>query len=454
MKKSGKRLGRRELKRRIRAIVLSSVMTVTMAFSNMAGLYPAVVQADTAEETAFKRYFGNSPQSGVGNDFWIPNTSIDLSNETSNLKKPNGNYHCQSTSDTTIDLAGHTMDITPGGWSFFYVNGSTLTIKDTGNGGKIIGNLYTQDNGIIEILGGTVSQVTIGRSGSKVVLNGGHIGTLEVNNGTIFEHVNGTIGTIDNHNSNYRAVNFNPGEGSGLMSARLVTGNSYDLLPCTFTPPANKVFDKWSVQGSLKNAGETITLGVNDFSTTITATWKDAPASQSQQASQPQQTPTTTSGSSSSSYSSYDDDDDDYEAPAATDTNAALVNTNGTVATPDIALPTYTGRYQPTLTNNTGENPRAGLLTASGQAVFTFKTTSGEDDSFDHFQGAQMDGVVLSPWEYNVTRGSTIITLTKEYIDSLDGGTHTLTMIFDDETVTVPFTKAGLLKSSPKMGED
>ncbi len=46
MKKSGKRLGRRELKRRIRAIVLSSVMTVTMAFSNMAGLYPAVVHAD------------------------------------------------------------------------------------------------------------------------------------------------------------------------------------------------------------------------------------------------------------------------------------------------------------------------------------------------------------------------------------------------------------------------
>ena len=65
-----------------------------------------------------------------------------------------------------------------------------------------------------------------------------------------------------------------------------------------------------------------------------------------------------------------------------------------------------------------------------------------------------MDGTALSPWEYSVTRGSTIITLTKEVMNSLDDGTHTLTMIFDDEVVRVPFTKAGLSKSSPKMGED
>ncbi len=440
MKKSGKRLGRRELKRRIRAIVLSSVMTVTMAFSNMAGLYPAVVHAD---DITFLTYFK------IESGYYVPNfgegiNEIALAND---ITKPSTGNHCQSTNNKTINLAGHTMDITPGGWSTFYVNSSKLTINGSG---RIEGQLFVKKEastaaGSVEINGGSIKSISIGNNCS-VTLNSGHIDELTLYIDSDFEHVNGTIGEIDNGNSsNYSVVSFASGGGTGNMGKTAGKKDGYTLPACKFTAPANKEFAGWSVGSEVKQAGQTVTL-TGDI--TITATWKDAPASQ------PQQIPVTTSGSSSSSYSSYDDDDDDYEAPAATDTNAALVNANGTVATPDIALPTYTGRYQPTLTNNTGENPRAGLLTASGQAVFTFKTTSGEDDSFDHFQGAQMDGVTLSSWEYDVTRGSTIITLTKDVINSLDDGAHTLTMIFDDEVVTVPFTKAGLSKSSPKMGED
>ncbi len=459
MRRYGKRLGRKELKKRIRGLVLSGAMTIAMAFSNMAGLIPATVQATTP----FDNYFvvGYSPFHG----YYPINSRVDLQSdiEASQFGSYPGVFYGTSGSlaDMEIRLNGHKMDFHTD--RFIYVQYATLNIYDSGSGEIISQCLKAQDTGKIVVNGGKINKISIGgfTGMSELELKGGHIEELSVSHTSNYSYSGGTIGRITEvGNSNFTGINFAPDNGTSEKNAVLVTaGDPYDLPNCTFTAPANKEFAGWNVDGEIKQEGTSITpTGDTNGLVTITATWRDrATTSQTNTPTQQTQTQTQTQPASTSGGSSYSydyDDDDDY-SPSTTDESTTVTNNLGTVATRDIALPEYTGRYKPTLTNNTGENPRAGLLTVSGQAVFTFKTTSGDDDSFDHFQGAQMDGMVLTQGsQYDVTRGSTIITLTKEYISSLDEGTHTLTMIFDDETLTVPFTKAGLLKSSPKMGED
>ena len=75
-------------------------------------------------------------------------------------------------------------------------------------------------------------------------------------------------------------VTFAANGGNGNMDATQVDKNSnYKLPECTFTPPADKVFDKWSVViGSAqvvdKNPGDEIVASDN---VTVTAKWKAKP---------------------------------------------------------------------------------------------------------------------------------------------------------------------------------
>ena len=81
----------------------------------------------------------------------------------------------------------------------------------------------------------------------------------------------------------YITVNLAAGEGSGTMEPIIVknTYGYYELTApeCTFTPPANKVFDKWqfSKDDSYLNPGDTKTIWSSANGSTLTAIWKDAP---------------------------------------------------------------------------------------------------------------------------------------------------------------------------------
>jgi len=67
-------------------------------------------------------------------------------------------------------------------------------------------------------------------------------------------------------------VNFDANGGTGTMaSANKVSGN-YTLPPNGFTPPANKQFKCWSVNGNEKNPFESISVTAN---VTVKAIWKD-----------------------------------------------------------------------------------------------------------------------------------------------------------------------------------
>ena len=75
-------------------------------------------------------------------------------------------------------------------------------------------------------------------------------------------------------------INFNANSGTGDMAAVEVNkGANYRLPECTFTPPVDKVFDKWSVvigsaQPVDKNPGDEIVASDN---VTVTAKWKAKP---------------------------------------------------------------------------------------------------------------------------------------------------------------------------------
>ena len=82
----------------------------------------------------------------------------------------------------------------------------------------------------------------------------------------------------------YITINLAAGEGSGTMEPLILKNNdygNYDLIApdCTFTPPANKVFDKWqfSEDNSYLKPGDTKNIWHSDNGATLTAIWEDAP---------------------------------------------------------------------------------------------------------------------------------------------------------------------------------
>ena len=82
----------------------------------------------------------------------------------------------------------------------------------------------------------------------------------------------------------YITINLAAGEGSGTMEPLILKSNTYgyyDLIApdCTFTAPANKVFDKWqfSEDDSYLKPGDTKYIWSSANGATLTAIWKDAP---------------------------------------------------------------------------------------------------------------------------------------------------------------------------------
>ena len=77
------------------------------------------------------------------------------------------------------------------------------------------------------------------------------------------------------------SVSFDANGGSGSMETQSVkSGEKFTFPVCTFTPPAGKVFDFWSVAGkknSFFEPGDSMEITAD---VTVKANWKDAPAEQ------------------------------------------------------------------------------------------------------------------------------------------------------------------------------
>ena len=63
-----------------------------------------------------------------------------------------------------------------------------------------------------------------------------------------------------------------------------------------------------------------------------------------------------------------------------------------------------------------------------------------DEDTFDNFREAYVDGIFIHPDRYTTAPGSLIITLKEDYLDTLSVGDHVLTVVFTDGQVDIPFT--------------
>ncbi len=84
----------------------------------------------------------------------------------------------------------------------------------------------------------------------------------------------------------------------------------------------------------------------------------------------------------------------------------------------------------------------------------TVKLTNGPDDSFDHFTGVQLDGVTLTrDVDYAARAGSTVVTLFPATLRRLSNGAHTLTVLFDNNSVSTRLT-VRQNSSTPATGDE
>ena len=71
-------------------------------------------------------------------------------------------------------------------------------------------------------------------------------------------------------------IRFDANGGSNKMGPFTVESQEYELPPCEFVPPEDKVFKCWEVNGEEHDEGDNITLS-EDKDTVVKALWKDAP---------------------------------------------------------------------------------------------------------------------------------------------------------------------------------
>lgn len=85
---------------------------------------------------------------------------------------------------------------------------------------------------------------------------------------------------------------------------------------------------------------------------------------------------------------------------------------------------------------------------------FRASRNSNDDTTIDHFAGAKVDNKTVEEAYMNVTKGSVVVELKAEFLNTLDVGTHTITFSFDDgDDISMSFTVKAAPKASPQTGE-
>ena len=71
---------------------------------------------------------------------------------------------------------------------------------------------------------------------------------------------------------------------------------------------------------------------------------------------------------------------------------------------------------------------------------FTVKRNYDDERTFDSFTGIEIDGAAADPANYDAARGSVVITLKSEFLNTLSVGEHTLKLLFNDGEAETRFT--------------
>ena len=98
------------------------------------------------------------------------------------------------------------------------------------------------------------------------------------------------------------------------------------------------------------------------------------------------------------------------------------------------------------ITGTTADASHSWTKGSTTEVVITVKPDEGEDHSFAHFTGVQIDGKTLTrDTDYTAREGSTIVTLKPATLQKLSVGAHTVTIVFDNGSVETKLT----IKAAP-----
>ena len=76
------------------------------------------------------------------------------------------------------------------------------------------------------------------------------------------------------------------------------------------------------------------------------------------------------------------------------------------------------------------------------------------DGVFSKFKGVEVDGkLLIAGKDYTAKSGSTIVTLSKDYLATLSVGTHKLTVLFNDGYASTNFTVNAVTPDNPQTGD-
>ena len=111
------------------------------------------------------------------------------------------------------------------------------------------------------------------------------------------------------------------------------------------------------------------------------------------------------------------------------DTETAIAKDTAYVYT-YVEVPVYTVTVE-------GDNYTPG---SGNNIVFTVKRSFGDDSTFDCFDKVTVDGNPVSDKYFQTARGSLILTLSSEYLDTLSAGSHNIKITFTDGEAQVAVT--------------
>ena len=76
------------------------------------------------------------------------------------------------------------------------------------------------------------------------------------------------------------------------------------------------------------------------------------------------------------------------------------------------------------------------------------------DGEFSKFTGVKVDGTLIGADKYTAITGSTLVTLKKDYLETLSVGKHTLTVVYTDGECTTEFEVKNKVVEKPGTEED
>ena len=250
-------------------------------------------------------------------------------------------------------------------------------------------------------------------------------------------------------------------DGNGTASADVTYGATGTEVTLTATPSAGYQFKEWQViSGGVTITNNKFTIGTENV--VVKAIFEEVPAT----------TYTVTFETNGGSAIASQKVEDGNKATKPADPTKEGYTFEGwykdaaltvaydfeTAITADITLyAKWTQKAQISYTVVSGADG-SWKLGSGTDYTLTVKRSEDDPSCIDHFTGVQTDGAALvKDSHYTAKPGSTVITLKNSYLESLSEGKHTITVNFDDGSVSLEITVQAADKKEvtliPKTGE-